>query len=274
VTEIVTIVFIGLIAHMDLPRSNTAVMVKADQHDPAMKIFRADGGVEGPYDIDGKLVRISPGKGSSYPSRAHLRGTTPELDDITEGKCKVRKPIVDRKRDSSVFAYIDYEGGDLGALAYQDKMIYFAHGKRWSAPRCAACGTQLDLEVDQGKPIVITVCDVDDPNNAAKQTKYTINGDDWVVFRNAPNTIVSGDHFLHFYELFESCNPNDGVMVAQNKDCHRPLKCVDFTPQLAPRAGADRRASSASTPSVNFNLSAFRTYIITPTVECTNSAYP
>jgi hypothetical protein len=282
-TEIINIIFVGLIAHMDLANSNTAVMLMADKHVPELRIFRGDGTSE-TVNVSQKRITISPGNGNSHPKHTKIFGTVPEIGDITGWKCGgPRQPIVDRKPDAMVEAYIDYEGGELEPLAYDDEVIHFAHGQRWSKCRCAACGTSLALEVNAGASVRIVIADIADPTNAAKQKTYSVSATDIVVFRDAPpkGTTVAGDHFMLYYGLLEKCPAND-IVLTDCKDpqgnphphCKEPARCtaVDPLPQAA--SNSSRGSSQLKAGRLNFNLNEFREYIITPTIECTNGQYP
>jgi hypothetical protein len=285
-TEIIKIIFIGLIAHMDLANSNTAVMLKADKHVPEMRIFRGDGSSK-TVNVSQKRITISPGIGNSHPKHTKIIGNVPEIGDITGGKCGgPRQPIVDRKPDSTVEAYIDYEGGELEPLAFNDELLHFAHGKRWATCRCAACGTSLDLEVNEGAAITIVIADIVKPGDASKQETYTVTANDLVVFRDAPpkGTTVMGDHFPLYYGLLKNCPANDVVLMdckdAQGNPhphCKELARCttVDPLPQAARTASStSRRARRPKGGQLTFNLNEFLEYIITPTIECTNGQYP
>jgi len=273
-TELIRIIFIGLIAHMDLASSNTAVMVNVKGHESRMKIFHADGTVEPPVDLTSKIVTIRTGVGSSVPNRTLTNGKVPQLGDITEGKCSVRREITDHDPDGSVAAYIDYEGGILEPWAFQDYQVFFDHGVASRKLHCAACGTVLNLEINSGGHLNIIVADVSNP---AARTIYTVSETDLVVFRNAPpsGTAPTGvSHFPHFYELLEStCPIKDDVRVSTLK-CVDPTRCTDLKPLTRVVKTKKRTLRTKKTDWSRLNTKEFLDFIVTPDIECTNSRFP
>jgi hypothetical protein len=278
--ELVRIIFIGLIAHMDLAHTNTAVMVNVAGHEARMKIFHADGTVEPEVDLTGAFVRIGAGLGSSVPNRTLTNGKVPQLGDITEGKCQVRQEITDHKPDASVSAYIDYEGGILQPWAFQDFQILFDHGTFSRNPHCAACGTALNLVINGGGQIDIVV------KNSTTKT-YVVTETDIVVFRNAPppGTASTGvSHFPHFYELLESgCSIKDDVKQAvylSGAQAGKPMKCLDSTrcTDLRPLTSLVKtKTRTLHTRKIDWsrlNKKDFIDFIVTPDIECTNSGFP
>jgi len=279
-TELIRIIFIGLIAHMDLANSNTAVMVNVAGHEARMKIFHADGTMEPEVDLAGTVVSISGGTGSSVPNRTLTNGKVPQLGDITEDKCKVRQEITDRKPDASVSSYVNYEGGILEPWAFQDFQVFFDHGTFSRKPHCAACGTVLNLEVNSGGRLAITI-----KSSSATKT-YVATETDIVVFRNAPppgtgSTGVS--HFPHFYELLESgCPIKDDVKQAlqsSGAEAGKPMKCLDPTrcTDLKPLTRLVKTKTRTLRTKIDWsrlNKKEFIDFIVTPDVECTNSRFP
>jgi hypothetical protein len=243
-----------------------------------MKVFHADGTVDAPVDLTGKRVTIGTGLGSSVPNSSLIHSKTPELGDITEGKCAVRQEITDRKPDAAVAAYVDYEGGIFSPLAFQENEISFGHGMKWKTERCATCGTVLNVEVNSGKSIRIVVADVNDPTNKAKQTSYTVSATDIVVFRNAPppgSASTGVSHFPHFYDLLEkNCPIKDDVKVSSIK-CADPARCTDVSPKVkAIRLKGRTLRTDLKIEWSHFDLKDFLAYLITPDIECTNSHFP
>jgi hypothetical protein len=286
-TELIRLIFIGLIAHMDLQNSNTAVMVNVNGHEARMRIFHSDGTVDAPVDLTSTVVTIRSGLGSSVPNRTLTNGMVPQLGDITEGKCGVRQEITDHKPDGSVSAYIDYLGGILSPWAFQENKIHFDHGKTWSQPHCAACGTVLNLEVNSGSHIEILTADVNDPADKTKQHSYSVSETDVVVFRNAPppgSTSTGVSHFPHFYELLDSsCSTTDDVKQALQVGgphsgepiaCIGTTRCNDLAPLTRSIKTKKRTLSANKIDWSRFNEKEFVAFIVTPDVECTNSRFP
>jgi hypothetical protein len=263
--DTIHIIFIGLIAHINVGTLNTAVLVYAPNHVAQGVIFRADGTQTPLPALKDVRVSINGGGGPTGPNSTALLGNTPSLNDITETNCKLRAAIKKRQLpDASVNAYVDYAGGTLMPTGYQKYKVYFDDGGPSHTPQCTACGAELQYDVAAGQTISVVIFDKD---GNKLPDKFQLSKTDVLVFQNAVNDGIS--HFDHFYDLLEGedCKIKD-MPIKSTETCSLP-RCTHALSFAVTNKGKPRRRWK------HFDFSAFNKFtILDVDLECTNSHWP
>jgi hypothetical protein len=255
----VVIIFLGLIVHMDLQNSNTAVLPRAPGHTPVLFIHQ--NGQKITEDLDGKYVAVYGAKGNF--SRAGI-ADVPPLQEISA--CKHPIDAVEKLGESEfVAAYVDFlEGGSLVSALFHNKAVHFDHvllgSSTWANRHCATCKIEYRAEpID--KTIFISIQDM-----KRQQLKlFEIKPGDLVIIQNATcKGCSSPDHFLHFYDLLTGCPPGARPIPKENP--------ADPCTQLP--TTCDQQNLLPAKYRYLLKEKKFRKIFISPTVECTNSQWP
>lgn len=278
----VAILFIGLVLHMNLPNSNTAVLPHVQGHQAAMLIWRADFTLSSIIPLEHKTVVISGAKSKlGGGTTEHLNDFdlyVPKLSDITS--CTDVQNSVEHHDFSPAFsAYFDYDGGKLDAFGFHDKKVMFSTTSGYTPENCAACAVVWS-GVPTGTSITMTVTDQLIPGMV---DRYLLKPGDVVLVRNAPPvdangmTPPTGDHFPHNFDVMLNCNDTDHHVKAGNDcpkgNCFLTLLTADTARarKLRGAAGAFRKRSLRMRDHARDVIERF---LIPPSSDCTNSQYP
>jgi len=272
----VVIFFIGLIVHMDLMHSTTAVLVRAPGHAYTMTIFRSNGKIDS-RDITDTMITVN--RSSNLQTiRSGIKHRIPELKDIAP-TCQPRAAIQNRDPDGFVAAYVDYEGGKLKAFDAEKSQVHFQHGTVWKPCHCTACRVELDLNVPMGGSVTITVAPIADKKSVKN---YFVSNDDVVVFRDAGAGTGSDDHSHIVFDLLDDgagnkCPVSDPVETKDCPSCTGGSNCGSPTATLA----ALRKANKSGMLVFPFWTTLSKkekdrlvTTIVVPSVDCSDSQYP
>ncbi|HUP61519.1 MAG TPA: hypothetical protein VNA69_13985 [Thermoanaerobaculia bacterium] len=258
----ITIIFIGLIAHVNQPWSfdNTAVVVNAHGHTANMSIptsavvnhddpwLRQWPQINNSYVIPlkGLRVRLENTRGVFSDRSQTLIDSVPPLKKLAP-TCKLKREIVARAKTDDVVAYIDYRGGRVSPdMFFAEKLVF--EGTEWNDGRCVACRIRYDADL-RGDEARLVFTDSDNEH------VLRVAGNSTVEVQNAP-TVGTGfsiagatsGHFGHHYSILQ-CD-RAPVRPVLNGVCDKPDVCL--TPSSTP--------TPFPTP--------------TPFGDCTGSNYP
>lgn len=208
-----TIIFVGLIAHVQLPGTtlSTAVLPEDHEHRAVLTFQRADvSGIPLPewcspfqpvcrIPLANTHVKIS-----GLPRvKTDLTGVEEVIPSLTTvATCKYLASAVVRREPTPVLtAFVDYSGGSLAPRSYFKKMGAISDLPGWDVPRCLGCEIEYKATL------------LDD-----KATVTLIRGKDerQIVFQSGAELIVSNNYrnadtatssllppFLSYFEIFE-----------------------------------------------------------------------
>jgi len=279
----VAILFIGLVLHMNLSNSNTAVMPHVDGHQAAMLIWHADFTLSSIIQLEHKTVVIngaqsSPGGGMTK----HLNDFymyVPKFGDITS--CTEVQNAVEQHDflPGTISAYFDYDGGTLDAFGFHDKKVMISTKSGYTSEQCAACAVVWS-GIPTGKSITMTVTDQLIPGMV---DRYLLKLGDVVLVRNAPPvdengmTPPTGDHFPHNFDVLRNCDDRNHH-VKEGNDCPKGNCFLTLLTADTPAARKlQGRTSAIRKRSLRLHKSArdlVELFLIPPSSDCTNSQYP
>jgi len=228
-----TIIFVGLIAHVQLPNTtlSTAVLPDDHEHRAVLTFQRADAtGILLPewcaqfqpvcrVPLTNTHVKIS-----GLPRvKADLSAVEELIPPLTAvATCKyIKSAVVRREPTPDLTAFVDYSGGSLAPRTYFKKMGMIIDLPGWDVPRCLAC--EIEYKV--------TLLD-----DAATVTLIHDNVERQLVFRSGSELTVSNNYrdantaatsvlppMLSYFELFEdTCQIPS---VAADGRCQRSAVC-------------------------------------------------
>lgn len=250
-----TIIFIGLIMHVNQPGSldNTAVLPYAPHHEAKMVIPYA--AIEGPVDpewdsitcdteectveLAGYTVTVGGTKGVFSRMSADLVDAMPSIT-ILAPKCGgLRAEVRNRRRGANEFtAFIDYRGGRRRLVSTFNEKASFPSKPPWDVERCLACEVayESDLEGDYA-----TLSFASHEHGGVRQLLikrgWTLRVEH--LYEDGTQDPDKPSHFGYYYRIFEKTN------------CEQPLPWVSETPCPDPHCK-----------------------IPFPQADCTNSTYP
>lgn len=278
----VAILFIGLVLHMNLDNSNTAVLPHVDGHQAAMLIWRADFTLSSIIPLEHKTVEISGAKSKvGDGTTEHLNDFdlyVPKLSDITS--CTDVQDAVERHDFlPAVSAYFDYAGGKLDAFGFHDKKVMISTTSGYTPENCAACAVVWS-GVPTGTSITMTVTD---QRILGMVDRYLLKPGDVVLVRNAPPidangmTPPTGDHFPHNFDVMLNCNDTDHH-VKEGNDCPKGNCFLTLlTADTARARTLQGRPAIIWKHSLRMEAAArdlIDRFLIPPSSDCTNSQYP
>jgi hypothetical protein len=229
---IITVLFVGLIAHVNQPRSldNTAVLLVAPHHNPQLLIPdtatmvdpdddflskqpRRDE-VYDRYEIDVTdwRVRLSGTRGMFCDHPQEVLDTVPRLQHLAP-KCSLKQAVIDRQTGGPFAAFFDYRGGRLGVADYLQKQLEFKP-KAGGGPtfQCASCRMRYTAELE-GNYAYLTL------NKGTETHVIRVPANSTIEVSNVPDPNERpNSHFDLYYEIFENCT-NDIDVLPSGTDC-------------------------------------------------------
>lgn len=200
----VRILFVGLILHMNLDGSNTAVLPFVNEHEITATVYRASGTEENEIslkdlevDISGAISEEGDGK---TRHEASFDRDVPHLQPMEPGHEPLDKVKKHQKVGSDIAAYVEYDGGSLSSFEINKTRVSITGvtGK----PICVACGV-----IWSGKPTAgtITMSFRNLNGSGLEPEPVTLQPGDRVIIRNADpkNGKSSGDHFPHVFKTLK-----------------------------------------------------------------------
>lgn len=256
----ITIIFIGLIIHVNQPWSfdNTAVLPYQKDHRAVLKIPKD--AVESPsrwlkeelegdtyeIELDGLNVRVEGTRGVFANKDRRFMESVPSLRSIAPKCARMRPEVVDRTRVSKeITSYVDYRGGKMTTTSsYLPWKLAFPRsaGAAWRKERCVACEVQYRAHLKNDEALLVI------SGGSDGEQKVRLKGNPVIEVSNMPK--YDGDHFIHHYNIFES---NCAVLPAVTEK-----RCLPES-EVCNRA-VRKRTDDDSAPA--------------PGVDCTNSQWP
>jgi hypothetical protein len=228
--DLITIIFYGLMAHVDLSptRMNTAVLPVVASHRPYLCVSGLDmDAVSLPVPLPSFIKvpdRNNPGCPSQY--EIDLRAAKVEFDEIDETQttytkdyiryvsslsalstCRSLKPNVANRThgggaspvDPTIGAYVDYPGGALGVDSYfAMRGVVKTSTSPWAGPQCFACKVSLTMATKGAKVGVII-----SRHGMMIPVRFEVRSKSKLLVTNAPSSAGTG-HFHHHYRIFQN----------------------------------------------------------------------
>lgn len=240
--ELITVIFYGLIAHVDLSpvAMNTAVLPAVPAHQASLCVAATDIDPSSlPSTLPGFMKRPSMGN-VDCPNQfeVDLSSAKLDFDGIDEtttlytknferfvaplssvSTCRTLKPNVRTRThgggaapvDPLISAYVDYPGGTLDVESYfamrgRFPAVAGVPASPWSGPQCFACKVSLTMAT-RGPKVGITVTKHRSATGGVQEVpfRFEVRAQSRLTVVNAPHTATSG-HFKHHYDIFSgSC---------------------------------------------------------------------
>ena len=264
----ITIIFMGLIAHVNQPWSlnNTAVIPNAHGHQAEMRVPKA--AVLNPQDpwikqqriehdsyvipLQGLNVRVNKTRGVFAGLSPELIAAMPPLKALAP-TCKLKSEVRSRTVTPDLASFIDYRGGRLTPDTYFPKKLGILNTP-WSDGRCVVCKIryEADLHGNEGEMVFIQGDGTKHTMILAGNSVLEVSNEPIPGAAETPDQIAKdaespdGGHFQNHYSIFQPCNRP--TAVPSNKDCDKKEICA---------------VAAASVAHAPF-----------PLADCTNSHYP
>jgi hypothetical protein len=270
-SDVVTVIFVGLISHMNLSHTNTAVLPVAAEHRARLYIKRPNQ-QRVSIPIDGLRIRIygasnaEPKPDPSFSANVPHIGAMLGCRDETDLKAEIQDPSHILK-SNDITAFVDYEGDSLSAPNTYPERLKFNGAASGSKFQCVACKVVLTATPANGTKMWFSVEKI-----GAKKKVLDVQelpAGTTVIVRNAPfiGHHVSGDHFQHYYALVDGCAGHSPILTqAESAPSNTCAGCEEAAPAISP---SSKRGRNKTRLNVRPELSR-----LMPTVECADSQYP
>ncbi len=220
----ITVLFVGLIAHVNQPGSldNTAVMLIAPSHEAKVLVpveatpvdpdddwlftHPRPNDVYDRYEIKvtGWTIRLSGTRGMFCDHPQDVLDHVPRLQSLTPKCRRLKQEVRDRKPGGPFASFFDYRGGRLYIADYlQMKLKYTPTDGGKVDERCASCRLRYDADLT-GDYAYLTFKKGSEVHTIRVPSNTVIEVD------NFPKTKTNG-HFDMFFEVFENCSSNVDV---------------------------------------------------------------
>jgi hypothetical protein len=251
----ITIIFMGLIAHVNQPWSlnNTAVIPNAPGHRAEMKIPKgAMLNQDDPWfkqklnqetyviPLQGIKVRVNKTRGVFSGLTPELIAAMPPLKTLAP-LCKLKDEVRKRTTTSNLASFIDYRGGRLSPDTYFSEKLVI-EDTPWKNGRCVVCRIryEADLSGNEGE-IVFTQADGTKhvariATNSVLEVENTPVAGEGMNAHDAAAAAEGQSHFQEHYSIFKPCNRPKGLRSEEK--CDKKEICP-FTAGLAPVPFAD-----------------------------------
>jgi hypothetical protein len=215
-SDVVTVIFIGLISHMDLSNNNTAVLPVATnpQHYASIYVKLPGKPVGNPIPIDGMRVHIYEAAQERPDHSPSFIANVPHIGLMTEcaGESHLLSKILKQSHlesSADINAFVDYEGETLSADKTLDTKIKFNGAAVENTFSCVACRVKLIAIPKDGKTLRLTIQKIDGDGKNLVDDRLPIGTIVWV--RNGPvapsttpqptPTHTGDDHFSDYLKL-------------------------------------------------------------------------
>jgi hypothetical protein len=247
----ITIIFIGMIIHVNQPWSfdNTAVLPYEKDHVAELRI--PVGAVVEPDEwikkklnrsgdtyviaLPGLDVRVKGTRGVFSRKRDDFMAAVPSLRKIAPKCGKLRPEVVDRKQVAEKLAsYIDYRGGRVMPHTFLPLMLFFSGvGNEWKTEHCVVCEVLYKAKLRHDEALLVIKGD-------GEPKRVHIAGDSTLEVHNLPKDGGDG-HFIHHYNVFKPCEdaklPSTGGKCKSGTICAQAM--IDDDGDDAPAPGED-----------------------------------